>query len=112
MPVVVVADAQIPYECAGAGPALVLVTGAEQPPDSADLAGTPAAAYVTRRTLITPHLSLTAGVSVSLADQLIAVLDDMDEGRVELLTSAVGFEVAEVVAFRRPDLVRRVILLT
>lgn len=61
-------------------------------------------------TLITPHLSPT---TESLAeDQLIAVIEDMGEGRVELLGIAKGSPLAESVASRRPDLVSRLILMT
>ncbi|MFD9562053.1 alpha/beta fold hydrolase [Streptomyces sp. NPDC059994] len=108
MPIVSIADAQIHYERAGTGRPLVLVRegGTGAPPEVPY-----AAADVTSgHTLITPHLSPT---TESLAeDQLIAVIEDMGEGRVELLGIAKGSPVAESVASRRPDLVSRLILMT
>ncbi|GAA0596424.1 alpha/beta hydrolase [Streptomyces crystallinus] len=114
---VTVAGAEVHYERAGSGPALVLVHGTGS--GGAALSwGRTAPRFTAGHTVITPDLSGTdatvddgAPLTVEgLAAQVIAVIEDAAEGPVDLLGFSLGAPVTAAVAALRPDLVRRLVL--
>ncbi|WP_131737296.1 alpha/beta fold hydrolase [Actinomadura roseirufa] len=113
MTTVTIGNARIPYRVHGSGPTLVLVHGAGPGSGMWD--------YLldrfTGRTLILPDLSGSdaaeddgAPLTIeTLAEQVIAVIEDVDAGPVDLVGFSLGASVVAAAAALRPDLVRRLI---
>ncbi|OKI20153.1 alpha/beta hydrolase [Streptomyces sp. CB03911] len=116
MATVTVADAQVHYERTGSGPVLVLVHGTGS--SGAELTWGRTAPRFTGRTVVTPDLSGTDRTTddggpltvEGLAAQVIAVVEEVADGPVDLLGFSMGSPVAAAVAALRPDLVRRLVL--
>ncbi|MFB7253428.1 alpha/beta fold hydrolase [Streptomyces nojiriensis] len=112
-----VADAEVHYDRAGSGPALVLVHGTGSGGAAVNW-GRLLPRFTADRTVITPDLSGTertvdggGPLTVEgLAAQVIAVIEDADAGPVDLLGFSMGAPVSAAVAALRPDLVRRLVL--
>ncbi|MER5866695.1 alpha/beta hydrolase [Kitasatospora sp. NPDC002040] len=117
MPVVPVADAQVHYDIAGSGPALVLVHGTGSGGAAVNW-GSTVPHFTGAHTVITPDLSGAGRTTDSgapltvegLAAQVIAVIEHAGRGPVDLLGFSMGAPVAAAVAALRPDLVQRLIL--
>ncbi|MEU2653975.1 alpha/beta hydrolase [Streptomyces sp. NPDC007325] len=117
MAIVNVKGAQVHYEKAGSGPALVLVHGTGSAGSAVNW-GRTTPRFTPHRTVITPDLSGTEATvddgapltAEGLAAQVIAVIEDAADGPVDLLGFSMGSTVAATVAALRPDLVRRLIL--
>ncbi|WP_330455103.1 MULTISPECIES: alpha/beta hydrolase [unclassified Streptomyces] len=117
MATVTVNGAKVHYEKTGSGPALVLVHGT----GSAGAAltwGQTAPRFASRHTVVTPDLSGSEATAddggpltaEGLAAQVVAVIEEVTDGPVDLLGFSMGSTVAATVAALRPDLVRRLIL--
>ncbi|MCX5123789.1 alpha/beta fold hydrolase [Streptomyces sp. NBC_00347] len=114
-----VADAEVFYERTGTGPALVLVHGTGSSGSAVNW-GRTRPRFTAGHTVITPDLSGTdrtrddgGPLTVEgLAAQVIAVIEDAGTGPVDLLGFSMGAPVSAAVAALRPDLVRRLILVS
>ncbi|SPE53630.1 putative non-heme bromoperoxidase BpoC [Streptomyces netropsis] len=117
MATITVGGAQVHYEKTGTGPALVLVHGTGSAGAAVNW-GQTGPRFTAHRTVITPDLSGTENTlddgapltSAGLAAQVIAVIEDVADGPVDLLGFSMGSTVTATVAALRPDLVRRLIL--
>ncbi|MCF3119165.1 alpha/beta hydrolase [Streptomyces arenae] len=118
MPTVSTSDSVVEYFVTGTGPGLALVHGT-----GGDAAGYEhlLEKFSDRRTVITPNYSGSGatkdgGDALTLelvADQVVAAVEDSSaEGPVDLVGWSLGAVVAAKVAAERPDLVRRLVLLT
>ncbi|GIG64311.1 alpha/beta fold hydrolase [Phytomonospora endophytica] len=116
MATVEVGNAQVRYEIAGEGPALMLVHGTGSA--GAALTWGQLVPMFAGRTVITPDLSGSDATSDDgapltldvLAEQVVAVIEAAGCGPVDLLGFSLGSPVVATVAARRPDLVRRLVL--
>ncbi|MFE4264318.1 alpha/beta fold hydrolase [Streptomyces sp. NPDC056883] len=114
-----VADADVYYERTGTGPALVLVHGTGSSGSAVNW-GQTRPRFTAGHTVITPDLSGTDRTTddggpltvEGLAAQVIAVIEDAGTGPVDLLGFSMGAPVSAAVAALRPDLVRRLILVS
>lgn len=117
MATVTVNGAQVHYEKTGSGPVLVLVHGTGSAGGAVNW-GQTAPRFTPHRTVITPDLSGTEATvddgapltAEGMAAQVIAVIEDVADGPVDLLGFSMGSTVTATVAALRPDLVRRLIL--
>ncbi|MFZ3499111.1 alpha/beta fold hydrolase [Streptomyces sp. 5.8] len=114
-----VADAEVSYERTGTGPALVLVHGTGSGGSAVNW-GQTRPRFTADHTVITPDLSGSDRTTddggpltvEGLAAQVIAVIEDAGTGPVDLLGFSMGAPVSAAVAALRPDLVRRLILVS
>lgn len=116
MATVEVGNAQVNYGVAGEGPPLVLVHGTGSA--GAALTWGQLVPMFAGRTVITPDLSGSDATGDDggplsldvLAGQVVAVIEAVGRGPVDLLGFSLGSPVVATVAARRPDLVRRLVL--
>jgi pimeloyl-ACP methyl ester carboxylesterase len=115
MPTVTVGNARVKYAVSGSGPSLVLVHGVGKGGQSAF--GHLVGRFAERNTVIVPELSGSESAEddgedltvAMLAEQVSAVIDDFDDGPVDLLGFSLGGSVVAATAGQRPDQVRRLI---
>ncbi|GLY32332.1 alpha/beta hydrolase [Kineosporia sp. NBRC 101731] len=115
MPTISVGSAKIPYRVTGEGPVLVLVHGTGP---NAEIQFGHLLERFAGNTVVVPDLSGTepviddgAPLTVErLAEQVLAVIDDLGADQVDLAGFSLGSPVAVAVAARRPEVVRRLVL--
>lgn len=110
-----VGSAQVKYTVTGSGPVLVLVHGVGKGAESAF--GTVVDQFAQRNTVVLPDLSGSEAVEDDgddltmemLAEQVSAVIADVDRGPVDLLGFSLGGSVVAATAAMYPEQVRRLI---
>ncbi|MEU4343436.1 alpha/beta hydrolase [Nocardia sp. NPDC023852] len=116
MPIVHVSGTDVHYSSSGSGPGLVLVHGSSMSAESNF--GHLLTAFTDRYTVLTPDYAGSGKTTEPdggprlelLVDQIVAVIDQASTGPVDLLGFSLGAVVAAALAARRPDLVRRLVL--
>lgn len=116
MPVVHVSGTDVHYSSSGSGPGLALIHGTSMSAESNF--GHLLAAFTDRYTVISPDYAgsgETTGPADELTldllvEQMVAAIEHAATGPVDLMGFSLGAVVAAALAVRRPDLVRRLVL--